>query len=102
MNLRLAHIQGFIDRAQEQRMARESEAKELEEAVTDHMLAGGPFTYSGLCRNFRAENATIFDRFGGDRVIDRTIQKLRKAGKIKGERRGRTFIWRAEEEKSRD
>lgn len=44
------------------------------------MLSGEPFTWGQL---------------GGTSEVDRTIQKLRKAGLIAFERKGRNCVWRA-------
>lgn len=50
------------------------------------MLSGKEFTYSGL--------QDEFNRRDDDRVIDRTIQKLRKAGKITCERKFGKATWK--------
>jgi hypothetical protein len=54
--------------------------------IEARMLNGAEFTFKGLC-----------DRYGEEhyRLIDRTIQKLRRAGKISYRREGRDFIWSA-------
>lgn len=54
--------------------------------IEARMLNGAEFTFKGLV-----------DRYGEEhyRLIDRTIQKLRKAGKISHRREGRDFIWSA-------
>ena len=54
--------------------------------VTERMLRGPAFTAYGLCDTWGHEHM---------RLIDRTIQKLRKAGKITGRREGRTYVWKA-------
>ena len=50
------------------------------------MLSGEPFTFGGLCVTFGR------DHF---RLIDRTIQKLRKRNLIAFERKGRDVVWSA-------
>lgn len=51
------------------------------------MLSGEPFTYSGIQAERRGREP--------DRVVDRTIQKLRRKGLIAFHRVGRECIWRA-------
>lgn len=72
-----------------------TEREDLKAKIQARMLNGETFTYSGLCDRYRAEDSSLYRRTGGCTLIDQTIQKLRKAGKITGERKGRTFIWRA-------
>ena len=69
----------------------------LRAKIEARMLNGEPFTFSGLCQDFLAERRAMATPDDGT-LIDRTIQKLRKAGKITGERKGRKFIWRAASE----
>ena len=59
---------------------------EQQELIT-RMLGGESFTYGGL--------ASL--RKGGDhdRLIDKTIQKLRRAGKIAWAREAGRVVWRA-------
>lgn len=64
--------------------------------IEARMLSGEPFTYSGLCA-WRAdkEQGAYKTQFGDhDRLIDRTIQKLRRAGKIAYKREGNLTVWR--------
>jgi hypothetical protein len=67
-------------------MADQLSKRHAEAQVEERILRGPEFTAAGLC-----------DRYGHEhmRLIDRTIQKLRKAGKITGRREGRTFVWKA-------
>lgn len=61
------------------------------------MLSGEPFTYGQLCARRRA-TAAPEDRFkhdDHDRLIDRTIQKLRRKGLIAFTREGSKVVWRA-------
>ena len=59
-----------------------------EEKLVERMLSGQPFTYGGLCATWgEAVNETR------TRLIDRTIQKLRRAGKIAYRREGRSAVW---------
>ena len=58
----------------------------LPEKIDARMLSGEPFTYCGLCVTFGRDCS---------RLIDRTIQKLRKLGLITFRRDGRDVIWSA-------
>lgn len=49
-----------------------------------YMLSGRPFTFQGACAAFRTTEW---------RVIDRTIQRLRKRGAIAYTRAGREVVW---------
>ncbi|CAM2952938.1 hypothetical protein [Brevundimonas diminuta] len=53
------------------------------------MLSGEPFTYGGLCATYGKELNE--DR---TRVIDKTIQRLRRKGLIAFTREGRSTVWR--------
>lgn len=75
-----------------------TEREALKTEIESRMLSGEPFSYGTLCASFRAMHRRVFDQVQGDRLIDQTIQKLRKSGKIRGERHGRGFIWHAEEQ----
>ena len=58
------------------------------EALEARMLNGEDFTYGGLSKEF--------DTKDDNRLIDRTIQRLRKAGKIAIlKRTAKGVIWRA-------
>lgn len=61
--------------------------------IEARMLSGAPFTYSGLMLERVA--AGQGGRCGDDdRLIDRTIQKLRRKGLIAFTREGRATVWR--------
>lgn len=62
-----------------------SDARKQE--IEARMLSGKPFTYMELCK-------THSDNNDNDRLIDRTIQRLRRAGKIWFMREGKSVIWR--------
>lgn len=74
-------------------MTNESEKEGLEA----RMLSGEPFTYSGLSaarkQTFTGED--IFRDGDHDRLIDRTIQKLRRKGLIAFTRERGRVVWRA-------
>jgi hypothetical protein len=55
--------------------------------IEARMLSGKPFTYMELCKTHSKDN-------DNDRLIDRTIQRLRRAGKIYMTREGRYVVWR--------
>jgi len=74
-----------------------TEREDFKAKIQARMLNGEPFTYGELCAENRTEDASLYRAIGGCTLIDQTIQKLRKSGKITGERKGRTFIWRATE-----
>lgn len=65
------------------------------------MMNGEPFTYGGLCA-WRRKFVGAFQHGDHDRLIDRTIQKLRREGKIAFERKGRLTIWRMIENEGKD
>lgn len=56
-------------------------------AIESRMLSGKPFTYMELCKTYSDDN-------DADRLIDRTIQRMRRAGKIYMSREGRYVVWR--------
>ena len=60
-------------------------------SIEARMLSGKPFTYMELCKTHSDDN-------DDDRLIDRTIQRLRRAGKIRFIREGRYVVWGASEE----
>lgn len=62
----------------------------------ERALSGEPFTFAALNLHlFRANSEEETTSDGADcyRIADATIQRLRKAGKIKFEKHGRTCIW---------
>lgn len=65
-----------------------SRPQTLPEQIETRMLSGEPFTYGGLASAFEGQGP-------GDvsRLVDRTIQKLRKKGLIAFKRQGRDVIW---------
>lgn len=65
-----------------------------ERAALEHrMLNGGPFTYGQLCV-WREKIEHNGGRGGDeDRLIDRTIQKLRRQGLIAFQRAGNATVW---------
>ena len=67
---------------------------DVQAQLIQRMLKGDPFTYSSLCvyRGVRLEGRQC--AYDEDRLVDRTIQKLRKAGKITFTREGRSVVWR--------
>lgn len=64
-------------------------------AIEARMLSGGAFTYKGLSRDRKATftGDDVFRDGDHDRLIDRTIQKLRRRGLIEFQRVGRDTIW---------
>jgi predicted transcriptional regulator len=60
---------------------------DTQQQIIDHMLSVGEFTFGGVVAKFGGHDSDNY------RVVDRTIQKLRRAGKIKKRREGNTFIW---------
>lgn len=64
-------------------------AKSPAEVLEERMLSGEPFTYGGLC-------VALGREFNEDRtrVIDKTIQRLRRRGLISFSREGRSVVWR--------
>lgn len=62
-------------------------------ALECRMLSGEPFTYGGLSKEFApGKSASHHD---ASRLVDRTIQKLRRKGLIAFKREGGKVIWRA-------
>lgn len=59
------------------------------------MLSGEPFNYSGLCaaRKSTFVGDDVFLHGDHDRLIDRTIQKLRRKGLISFKRERGLVIW---------
>jgi hypothetical protein len=59
------------------------------------MLSREPFTYGALCERRAAieQGAIRTQPYDHDRLVDRTIQKLRRKGLIKFERQGRMTVW---------
>jgi len=68
-----------------------SDANEIEA----RMLSGEPFTYKGLSADRKAtfRGDAMFRDGDHDRLIDRTIQKLRRRGLIEFRRVGRDTVW---------
>lgn len=66
---------------------------EAKTALEPRMLSGEPFTYGGLRDAFG--DAVREDR---TRLIDRTIQKLRRKGLITYRREGGAVVWRIVQE----
>lgn len=62
-----------------------------QDQLIEHMLSGAEFTYGGVVALRHQMDGVDQDR---DRLVDRTIQKLRRAGKIAWTREGRTVVWR--------
>jgi hypothetical protein len=64
--------------------------------LEERMLSGEPFTYGALCewRAEREQGAVRTKNYDHDRLVDRTIQKLRRAGKISFTREGGKVVWR--------
>jgi hypothetical protein len=74
-------------------MARTStENREIQAKLEQRMLSGEPFIYGRLCAWAQRHLGAVEDR---DRLVDKTIQKLRRRGAIAFERRGRDVIWTA-------
>ena len=63
-------------------------AKINQTALEDYILVSGSNTYAMLCLHFAADETQAMQ-------IDRTLQKLRRAGKITFERVGKKVIWSA-------
>ncbi|MBU2233147.1 MAG: hypothetical protein KKG69_17925 [Alphaproteobacteria bacterium] len=70
----------------------------LIEKLEARMLSGEPFTYGGLSKA-RSEVGDGGGKSGDDdRMIDKTIQRLRRKGRISFTREGRDVVWRAHSE----
>jgi hypothetical protein len=67
-----------------------------QEEIETRMLSGEPFTYGGLCAwRATAERMPGDTRhYDHDRLIDRTIQKLRRKGLIAFTRERGLVVWR--------
>lgn len=65
----------------------------LIEKLEARMLSGAPFTYGGLSYE-RAKAGMGGSSGDDDRMIDKTIQRLRRRGLISFTREGRNFVWR--------
>lgn len=76
-------------------MIQTPERENLRDKIQSRMLSGTPFTRSGLCRDFRDRNPALYHEQNAFTLIGVLITNLSKAKKIAGERKGRTFIWRA-------
>jgi hypothetical protein len=72
-----------------------TEHENLKTKLHDRMLNGKPFSRNDLLADLRDHDRELFTYAVSCSRLDQTIVKLRKAGKITGERKGRTFIWRA-------
>lgn len=74
-------------------MARTStEHRAIQAQLVLRMLSGEPFTYGRV--SAWAESLFGFDE-AETRLVDKTIQKLRRWGAIAFERRGRDAVWTA-------
>ena len=74
-------------------MARTStEHRAIQAQLERRMLSGEPFIYSRL--SVWAEGVFGFDE-AETRLVDKTIQRLRRRGAIAFERRGRDVVWTA-------
>jgi hypothetical protein len=62
-------------------------------ALEARMLSGQPFTYGDLSRQFSPGG--IKAHHDASRVVDRTIQKLRRKGLIAFSREDGRVVWRA-------
>jgi hypothetical protein len=72
-------------------MARTStEHRAIQAQLVLRMLSGEPFIYGRL--SVWAETVFGFDE-AETRLVDKTIQKLRRRGAIAFERRGRDVVW---------
>ena len=60
--------------------------------LRQRMLSGEPFTYGDLSAEFAPHSSGHHDP---DRVVDRMIQSLRRAGQISFKRMGAKVIWAA-------
>lgn len=67
------------------------------DALEQRMLSGDPFTYGGLSRTRKTTfvGDDVFRDGDHDRLIDRTIQRLRRKGLIAFRRDGSKVIWQA-------
>ena len=63
------------------------------EKLVARMLNGEPFTYGELARQFAPGKTGAHD--DSNRLVDRTIQKLRRKGLIGFKREGGKVIWKA-------
>lgn len=61
--------------------------------IEERMLSGEPFTYGSLCRWRGDQAGNRYLSRDDDRLVDRTIQKLRRKGLIAFERVGGKVIW---------
>ena len=69
-----------------------TEHRAIQEQLVLRMLSGEPFIYGRL--SAWAEAALGFDE-AETRLVDKTIQRLRRRGAIAFERRGRDVVWTA-------
>ena len=61
-----------------------------------YILGQGPHTYRGICKHFNEGSVLAGSvRVGREMQIDRTLQKLRRAGKISFARDKQDIIWSA-------
>jgi hypothetical protein len=56
--------------------------------LEDWILDNGPHTFRDICIHFNVWQDAI-----GEGQVDRTLQKLRRAGKVEWVRSGRDIIW---------
>ena len=63
------------------------------EKLVARMLNGEPFTYGDLARKFAPGKTEA--HHDSNRLVDRTIQKLRRKGLITFKREGGKVIWQA-------
>jgi hypothetical protein len=61
--------------------------------IEKRMLSGEPFTYGELSREFTPGGVEAHN--DASRLVDRTIQKLRRKGLIAFTREGGKVVWRA-------
>ena len=61
----------------------------------EDFILGGTHTYRSICTNFNRSMETASVRIGREMQIDRTLQKLRRAGKISFVRDKQDIIWSA-------
>lgn len=59
-----------------------------QQSLEDRILDGQGHTYGGLCTEYSADETIAMQ-------IDRTLQKLRRHGKIEFKRKGRVVTWTA-------
>ena len=64
----------------------------IDQSLLEKTLLGGSFTFNGICA-FWCGHHDADVRLKRERQIDRTIQKLRRKGRLAYFRQGNTIVW---------